>query len=75
MSAISSNQPLTNVQLEILKAFRHHLNDADLKTFRVALARYFADRAIVAANRTWDEKGWDEERVNQLLNTKLRASK
>ena len=65
-------QPLTNVQLELLKTFAHNLNEEELLQLRKLLAAFFAQRAIEAANRAWDEKGWTDADVDRLLNTKLR---
>lgn len=65
-------QPLTNVQLELLKTFAHDLSEDELLELRELLANFFAQKAIEAANQTWDEKGWDNEKVDRLLNTKLR---
>ena len=68
-------QPLSNVQLEILKAFSYHLPEEELAGFRETIAKYFADRAIKSANRVWDEKGWTDEDVDKMLNTKMRKPK
>lgn len=65
-------QPLTNVQLEILKAFSYNLNNKELTDFRELLAQYFAERAIQAANKVWDEKGWTDKDVDRMLTTKMR---
>ena len=65
-------QPLTNSQLEILKAFSHDLSEEDLKALKKVLADFFAERAIHAANKVWDEKGWTNEDVDRLLHSKLR---
>ncbi|MCB9281229.1 MAG: hypothetical protein H6562_20240 [Lewinellaceae bacterium] len=71
----SLQQPLSNVQLELLKAFSHQLKEEDLIELRKLLAQFFAQKAIAAADRTWEERGWNDEEVNQLLNTKLRKRK
>lgn len=68
-------QPLTNVQLEILKAFSYDLDNKELSEFKATLAHYFANRAIQSANKAWEEKGWSNEKVDEILNTKLRKSK
>ena len=68
-------QPLTNVQLEILKAFSFNLNNEELQSFKNVIAQYFAKRAIRSANKVWDEKGWKDEDVDKMLNTKMRKSK
>jgi len=65
-------QPFTNVQLELLKTFSHDLSEEELLELRELLAKFFARKAIEAANQSWDEKGWDDEKVDRLLNTKLR---
>jgi hypothetical protein len=68
-------QPLSNVQLEILKVFSHNLTEEELKEFRDTIAGYFANRAIKSANKAWEEKGWTDEDVDSMLNTKMRKSK
>lgn len=64
-------QPLSNVQLELLKAFSYELKDEDLKELRKLLAHFFAQKAIHSANLVWDEKGWTDEDVDRLLKTKI----
>ena len=72
---VKISQPLTNTQLEILKAFSYNLDKTELQEFKDLLAQYFAKRAIKSANKVWDEKGWTNEKVDELLNTKLRKTK
>jgi len=68
-------QPFTNVQLEILKVFSHNLSEEDLIEFRRTIALFFAKRATDLADKVWEEKGWTDEDVDRLLNTKMRKSK
>ena len=68
-------QPLSNVQLEILKAFSYHLPEEELQDFRQTIAQYFANRAVKSANQVWDEKGWTDLDVDRMLATKMRKSK
>ncbi|MCB0650478.1 MAG: hypothetical protein KDC85_04315 [Saprospiraceae bacterium] len=68
-------QPLTNVQLEILKAFSYQLDNEELQKLREVIADYFANRAIQSANKVWDEKAWTDEDVDKMLDTKMRKSK
>ncbi len=65
-------QPLTNAQLEILKAFSHKLSEKDLLELRKILADFFAKKTVKLANKAWDEKGWTDKDVDRLLHTKLR---
>ena len=69
------NQPLSNAQLEILKAFSYNLSKQELVDFKETIANYFAKRAIHAANKVWDEKKWTDTDVDEMLTTKMRKSK
>ena len=68
-------QPFTNVQLELLKVFSRNLSDEDLLDLKDVLAAFFAERLVNRANKVWDENGWTNDDVNQMLNTKMRKSK
>lgn len=68
-------QPFTNAQLEIIKAFSFNLKPEELIDFKETIAKFFAERAIDSANKKWDEEGWTDEKVDELLNKKLRAGK
>lgn len=65
-------QPLSNVQLELLKTFSHQLSESEILDLREILARFFAQRAIQIANEVWEEKGWGDEDVERMLDTKMR---
>jgi hypothetical protein len=66
-------QPFTNVQLELLKVFAHHVSDSDLLELRRLLAQFFAKKAVEAADAAWDKNGWTDTDVDRLLDTKLRT--
>lgn len=68
-------QPLSNVQLELLKTFSYHLSDKELIDFKNMIAQYFAQRATELADQVWDKKGWTDEDVDQMLQTKMRKAK
>ncbi|MBL7792672.1 MAG: hypothetical protein JNK77_10135, partial [Saprospiraceae bacterium] len=59
-------RPLSNLQLELLKAFSHQLSEADLLQVKAMLAAFFAEKSIEAANKVWDEQGWNQEKVDTL---------
>ncbi len=69
------NQPLTNVQLEVLKAFAYNLNESDLLEFKDLVASYFAKKAISSADKVWDEKKWSDNDIDKMLDTKMRKGK
>ncbi len=64
--------PLTNVQLEILKSFSHQLNSNELVEFKNTLANFFAKRLISEADKIYEQDNWNDNKVDELLNTKLR---
>lgn len=66
-------QPLSNMQLELLKVFSHDLKEQELLELKQLLVQFFAKRAIQAANQLWDEKGWNDEDVDRFLETKMRT--
>ena len=61
------SEPLTNLQLEILKTFSHQLSDEELEALRKLIAEFFAKRPIAAANQVWDEEKWDQGKAETLL--------
>lgn len=65
-------QALTNTQLEILKVFRHNLDEKDLKNFKKVLTHFFAKILMDEADHVWEEEKWNDKKVDELLNTKLR---
>lgn len=54
---------LTNLQLELLQTFSYSLPDQQLIEIRQLLAQYFLDKVDSEMDRLWDEKGWDENTV------------
>lgn len=71
----ATEQRLSNTQLEILKAFRHELSEEDLRRFRKNIADFFADILMDEADRVWDEQGWNDQKVQEMLHTKMRKSR
>ena len=66
-------RPLSNLQLELLKAFSHQLSEEDLLQIKALLSAFFAKKSIEAANKVWDKEGWNQEKVDTLLHTNLRT--
>lgn len=73
METTTLQTPLSNLQLELLTLFAQKVSDEDLIAIQRLIAQYFAEKAIAAANKVWDEKGWTEEDVERLLNTRMRT--
>jgi hypothetical protein len=60
-------QPLTNVQLELLKTFSHKLSDRELIELRKTLALFFGQRLVEEADKPWEEKKWTDQDVDAML--------
>ena len=44
-------RPLSNLQLELLKAFSHQLSEDDLLQVKAMIAAFFAKKSVEAANK------------------------
>lgn len=69
MSSLTHSGVLSNVQIELLKAFSHNLEDSELQELRNRLAQFFAERMITQANKVWDEKNSSNTEMDNLLNS------
>jgi hypothetical protein len=58
-------QPLSNIQLQLLQLFAQDVSDEDLKAIQRMIMRYFAEKATIAADKDWDEKGYTAESFKQ----------
>ena len=63
---------LSNLQLEILKAYAHQLSETDLLDLKRTLASFFSQRLIKQADISWDEKKWNDADVDKILGEKMR---
>ena len=58
----------------MLKLFAQEVPEEDLIAIQRLIAKYFAEKAMDLADRSWDEKGCSEEDASRLLNTRIRTS-
>ena len=59
------NQPLSNIQLQLLQLFAQDVSEEDLEAIQRMIVRYFAEKATAAADKDWDEKGYTAESFKQ----------
>jgi len=59
--------PLNNAQLEILKLFARDLEETDLKEIKRLIVRYLGDKLTKMADEVWEEKGWTNETMDEML--------
>ncbi len=60
--------PLTPLQLELLKLYSTELTAEELHELKRELGRYFAAKAVAAADRSWDEQGLTDKDMDAWLN-------
>lgn len=68
-----TNQPLTNLQLELLNVFSRPVPDEDLKAIRQLLSDCFAQKAVQLADHVWQQEGLSEETMQEWRETHLRT--
>jgi len=61
-------QPLTSLQLELLKIFSRDISETDLLEIKKFLIQYFAQKAMDLADKVWEQNKWNEKDEIQFLN-------
>ena len=66
--------PISKNQLELLSMFNNKsVYDDEWGYIKEIIADFFAKKSIDAAKRAWDENGWNDAKVEELLKTHLRT--
>ena len=60
-------QPLSNLQLELLKVYSAGVPDEWLIDIREMLARYMLQKARDEADKVWIQKGFSEKTIEKWL--------
>lgn len=68
MDISSVHPPLSNVQVELLKVFSADIPDKHLAELKHLIARFLLDQARDKADAVWDEKGYTNEKLQEILN-------
>jgi len=67
MDISSVHPPFSNVQAELLKVFSADIPDNHLAELKNLMARFLLDRARDKADAAWAEKGYTDEKLQQIL--------
>lgn len=67
MNAPSVHPPLSNVQAELLKMFSADIPDKHLEELKKMMAKFLLDKARDKADEIWDEKGYSDEKLKDML--------
>lgn len=65
--------PLTELQKELLELFARKISDEDLKQLKLLFSNYFAQKAMNEMEKAWKEKGYNEETEKKWLNEHMRT--
>ncbi len=65
---MSAAHSLSNIQQELLKLYSSNIPDADLRNIKTLIAKYFATKAVEEADEIWDQRGYNNETMNNWLN-------
>ena len=69
----SNPQHITNLQLELVKLFRHDLPEEQLIEIRQLLSDYFAEKATEEMEKVWVAKKWTAKKMKELSKKHLRT--
>jgi hypothetical protein len=70
MVSMSVNPPLSNVQVELLKLFSAEIPENHLLELRKVIAKFLLEKARDKADAIWDENGYTDEQLLQILDKK-----
>jgi len=71
MEAITT--PFNTDQQELLQLFAVGLSDEEMRELKQILLDFKFRRVTALADKIWDEKGWNEETVEKMLQTHMRT--
>ncbi|WP_064197813.1 MULTISPECIES: hypothetical protein [Emticicia] len=72
MSNLTTQAPLSNLQLELLKLYGSGVSDEDLAAINGLIVNYFAKKAQDSADKIWDEKKYSNDLMDEWLKADLR---
>ena len=64
----TAQQPLSNVQMELLKLYAMDVPEDDLLHFKNYFAHFYMQKAIKEADEIWNKKKYTNELMNNWLN-------
>ena len=70
MTNPSVHPPLSNVQAELLKLFSAEIPESHLLELKKVMAKFLLDKAREKADAIWQEKGYTDDQLQQILQSK-----
>ncbi|MDM8172929.1 hypothetical protein QT327_00975 [Olivibacter sp. 47] len=70
MANITVQPPLSNVQMELLKLFCVDIPENELLELKSMMVKFLLERARDSADAIWDKKGYSDEKLKKILDSK-----
>ncbi len=61
--------PLSNIQMELLKLYSNGISDESLQELKIIIARFLMEKARIKINEVSQERGYNQETLENLLNS------
>ena len=61
-------QPLSNMQVELLKLYATGISDENLAEIKEVIAKFLFEKAQDKADKIWEEKKYNQDTLNKWLN-------
>jgi hypothetical protein len=72
MANVAISEPLSNLQLELLKLYGSGVSEEDLQAINQLIINFFAKKAQDEADKVWQTKKYSNDLMDGWLNTDLR---
>jgi len=69
---VQTDQPMSKLQLELLKLYATHISDQQLEMVKKLLADFFAEMIDAEMKEVWETQGWDEQTIEQWKTERMR---
>lgn len=63
----TTQQPLSNLQVELLKLYATGIPDEDLSSLKNVISQFLFEKARDRADEIWEKRGYNAETVNDWL--------
>ena len=72
---MQTSQPMSNIQLELLKLYATDIPDEDLINIKRLMVQYFAEKITQQMDMLWEENNWTAQTMHEWAASHIRSSK
>ena len=62
-----ASQPLSNIQMELLKLYSTGVSEEHLLELKEIIAKFLFEKAIERADQIWEQKQYNQDTINKWL--------